>query len=148
MIHTADKAEGEDRQLKAIVKIADFSGMNATLQSDEFSRADFFLWKKGDKHKRTAVVGEIKGVKRYRADDYPFPTLIVDKAKLETLEGLAREVGAVPIVFFYFDECGTVFSRRGPFGHYPTKVIERKDRDDPLDRDLVAEIPIAACKRF
>lgn len=143
-----DTTDDTFRELKAIVRIAAFSGMNATMKGGEFDRADFFLWKKGDRHKRTAVVGEIKGVKRHRFEDYPLSTLIADKAKIDALEALGREMGAVPIVFWFFDECGSIFSRRGPFSHYPTKMILRRDRFDPLDRDLVAEIPIADCKRF
>lgn len=140
--------EDRARELKAIVKIADASKMNASLDGEDFSRSDFSLWRKGDRHKRIVAVGEIKGVLRYPAAEYPFPTLVVDKAKVDALEERARLANAIPVVFFYFDECGTIFSVRGPFDRFKTRVIERKDRGDRLDRDLIVDITFGECKRI
>ena len=75
-----------------------------------------------------------------------YETYLIDALKIATARELAR-VGqfAEVVLLVEWDDCTRYYVYRVSRGirRFPLRIMERKDRNDPYDKDLVLEIPIS-----
>jgi len=102
-------------------------GAEACITSTE-SPYDVEFWREGVR----VAVAEVK--RRYNARE-KYPTLAVDRAKIATL---MDEPTAAFLAVQWEDALGVVLVET----MYDTAVLHRRDRGDPLDKDVVCLIPV------